>query len=156
MVKQEKIHQDKIDDDDSDKKKGRAQEIDQYIGERLKEIRKKHGLTQEDLAQRLDISFQQIQKYENGKNRISFSKLYELSDYLKVSMDSFVNGFSPKPNAGLSESVKQQSIDGLDDENLVTLKEQEELMRIYASLEDPKLRKNLLNFIKSMVDNMQD
>ena len=57
----------------NEKTKGRAQEIDQFIGQQIKRFRKIKRLTQNDLAEKLGVSFQQIQKYENGKNRISFS-----------------------------------------------------------------------------------
>lgn len=133
-----------------DKKKGHAQEIDSYVGERLRQIRKQKGMTQEDLAAKLGISFQQIQKYENGKNRISYSKMVELSQFLKVSLDSFVAGYVPD---GLSDTAQE----GLYDiDNLVTQKETDELLKVYYSLDDPKLRKNLLRLVKSMADNMTD
>lgn len=138
------------------KKKGRAQEIDQYIGERLKLFRKQNRLTQEDLAEMLGISFQQVQKYENGKNRISFGRLYELSTYLKMPLEDFISGFVPDPAAvgGLSDNP-QEGIDG-QPMNLISQKETDELLKVYYSLEDPKLRKNLLKLVRSMADNMKD
>ena len=128
------------------KKKGRAQEIDQHVGERLKQIRKQKGLTQDDLAEKLGVSFQQIQKYENGKNRISYSKMVELSQFLKVSLDSFIAGFGQN-SQGMSDNVQ---------ESLVSQKETDELLKVYYSLEDPKLRKNLLKLVKSMAENMKN
>lgn len=133
-----------IDYGDQDKKKGRAQDIDKHIGERLKQIRKQKGMTQEDLAEKLGISFQQIQKYENGKNRISFSNMVELSRYLNVSLDSFLD--SPSLASGLSDS----------NQATVPQKETDELLKVYYSLDDPKLRKNLLQLVKSMATNIKD
>lgn len=133
----------------SDKKKGHAQKIDQLIGARIKEIRKLKKLTQEDAAKKLGVSFQQIQKYENGKNRISFSNLYELSNFMNVPLESFVSdihGASDHDYPPLSESQKGSA----------TQKETDELLKIYYSLEDPSLRKNLLKFIKSMAANLKE
>lgn len=134
-----------LDCPEQDKKKGRAQKIDLIIGERLKKARKQQRLTQEDLAARLGISFQQIQKYENGKNRISFGRLYELSNYLSVPLDYFVKGISTPPESALEEDMPN-----------VSQKETDELLKVYYSLDDPKLRKNLLKLVKSMAENMAD
>ncbi|HPF78632.1 MAG TPA: helix-turn-helix transcriptional regulator [Alphaproteobacteria bacterium] len=147
------IKQATIDRVDQDKKKGRAQGIDQYVGDRLKQIRKQKGMTQEDLAAKLGVTFQQVQKYENGTNRISYGKMVEVSQFLKVSLDSFIAGYGQE-NA-LSDNP-QAAITGYDDSNLVTQKETDELLKVYYSLDDPKLRKNLLNLVKSMAQNMKD
>lgn len=133
-----------------DKKKGRAQEIDVLIGERLKAVRKQRFLTQEDLADKLGISFQQIQKYENGKNRISFGRVYELSLYLQVPLDSFVSGVE---KASMSDN-KQAGFIGASGKDIVSEKETNELLKVYYSLEAPKLRKDLLKFIKTMAKSM--
>lgn len=146
MIQQAKIDRPDQARDQGSKKKGRAQGIDQHVGERLKQIRKQKGLTQDDLAEKLGVSFQQIQKYENGKNRISYSKMVELSQFLKVSLDSFIAGFDQSAQ-GMSDNAQ---------ESLVSQKETDELLKVYYSLEDPKLRKNLLKLVKSMADNMKD
>ena len=154
MVQQASISYPKSEAKKETKKKGRAQEIDQYIGERLKHLRKKNRLTQEDLAEKLGISFQQIQKYENGKNRISFGRIVELSNYLNVPLEGFIKGFEEA--CGLSDSAQQAVLDGYDDNNIIPQKETDELLRVYYSLEDPKLRKNLLQFVKTMAENLKE
>lgn len=137
-----------------DKKKGHAQEIDQLIGERLKEVRKKKNLTQEDVAEKLGVSFQQIQKYENGKNRISFSRLYELSIFMKEPLESFVSGIRQQ-NTGLADSSAQSTLSPSTADS-ISQKETDKLLKIYYSLEDPQLRKNLLKFIKTMAKNLKE
>uniref|UniRef100_A0AB74UNH7 Xre family transcriptional regulator n=1 Tax=Caulobacter phage BL57 TaxID=3348355 RepID=A0AB74UNH7_9VIRU len=57
--------------------------VDLYVGQRLRNARKAAGHSQGDLAEALGITFQQIQKYERGANRISSSKLYEAAQFLK-------------------------------------------------------------------------
>lgn len=67
-------------------------DIDIHAGKRLRVRRILLGLSQQYLAQECGISFQQIQKYENGKNRISAGRLYELSIILDVPTDYFFMG----------------------------------------------------------------
>lgn len=138
---------------DDDKKKGHVQPIDEKIGERLKGIRKKNRLTQADLAQILGVSFQQFQKYENGKNRMSFGSAIALCEYLKMPLDSFVDGLQ---DVGLADGAAQEGIAGHDGPNIVSQKETDELLKLYYSIEDPKLRKSLLKLVQNMVENMKD
>ncbi|MDD9912657.1 MAG: helix-turn-helix transcriptional regulator [Alphaproteobacteria bacterium] len=63
--------------------------IDIHVGKRLKQQRLLQGISQESLAKQLGITFQQIQKYENATNRISASKLYQLSQVLEVPIQYF-------------------------------------------------------------------
>ena len=62
----------------------RIREIDSLIGQRLRAIRLRRGLTQTDLGKVLDVTFQQIQKFERGDNRISGSQLYTLAQFFDV------------------------------------------------------------------------
>ncbi|MDD9912282.1 MAG: helix-turn-helix transcriptional regulator [Alphaproteobacteria bacterium] len=71
--------------------------IDIHVGQRLKQQRKLQGISQENLAKQLGITFQQIQKYENGTNRISASKLYELSQILKTPIQYFFENYQKSP-----------------------------------------------------------
>lgn len=66
--------------------------VDIHVGQRIKEIRTVRGLTQSNVAEQLGISFQQLQKYETGANRVSASRMFELSKLLKVSPSFFFEG----------------------------------------------------------------
>ena len=77
--------------------------VDIYVGEKLKERRKLLGLSQTELADMLALSFQQIQKYEKGKNRISASRLVDLSNVLEVSISYFFNNM---PTSILKQSPR--------------------------------------------------
>lgn len=66
--------------------------VDIHVGKKLKELRVLRGKTQTDIAKGLNISFQQIQKYELGRNRISASKLYEIANILNVAPAYFFEG----------------------------------------------------------------
>ncbi len=148
------------------KKKRHAETIDIYVGERLKEMRKMQKVTQEFLAEKVGVSFQQIQKYENGKNRISVGRLHDISNILKVPFNAFIEGFDQTDEMaqayGLSDNA-QQGLEGrpLPDQdnnaqNYIPKKEIDELVKVYYSLDNPKLRKSFLALGKNMAENMQD
>lgn len=68
--------------------------VDTHVGNRLRTLRTMRGLTQADVAQGLDISFQQVQKYELGRNRISASKIYDIANILNVPPAYFFEGLN--------------------------------------------------------------
>ena len=75
------------------KTKSSPNELDKHLGEKLRFYRTLRNISQNSLAQSLDLSFQQIQKYEKGTNRISASRLYKISKILDVSLLSFFNDY---------------------------------------------------------------
>ena len=77
--------------------KKQAREIDQHVGARVKQIRMLRGLSQTDLGDRVGITFQQIQKNENGSNRIGGSRLWQFSQILDVPVSYFFEGLDGKP-----------------------------------------------------------
>lgn len=66
--------------------------IDLYVARRLKIKRQQRGWSQNKLAKALNITFQQVQKYENGKNRVSSGRLYQLSQILETDIKYFFEG----------------------------------------------------------------
>lgn len=71
------------------KTKGKPTTLDRHIGKRIKIRRSLMGLSQANLGKRLNITFQQIQKYETGKNRVAASRLYEIARVLEVPFEYF-------------------------------------------------------------------
>ena len=71
-------------------------EIDREVGKKLREIRKSVGITQMGLADQLGLSFQQIQKYERGTNRISAGRLFKLATLFDVEVAYFFGGCAPE------------------------------------------------------------
>ena len=63
--------------------------LDKIVGQNIKQFRKERSITQMDLGELMKISYQQVQKYENGRNRISAVNLYRISKYLNVPIDCF-------------------------------------------------------------------
>ena len=71
---------------------GLEQAIDRHVGLRMRARRKDRDVAQQTLGEALGITFQQIQKYENGRNRLPASKLWLAADFLRVSPDYFFQG----------------------------------------------------------------
>lgn len=69
-----------------------AHPVDIHVGHKIKQIRALRRLSQTEVANRLDLSFQQVQKYEIGSNRIAASRLFELAQILEVSPSYFFEG----------------------------------------------------------------
>ena len=72
-----------------------AKRVDDHVGKIIRERRVTMGLTQQDLAEVLEISYQQLQKYETGANRISVGRLYEIAGRLEVDVADFFDGMDP-------------------------------------------------------------
>jgi transcriptional regulator with XRE-family HTH domain len=126
-----------------------AHPIDVHVGRRLRQRRRLLGLTQEKLAQAVDIRFQQIQKYESGSNRISASRLWSLAKALDVSISYFfegMNGAEPKLDFDLRAEVgfAEAPAEGLLDE-----KETMDLVRYYYQLEEEP-RRRLLDLARAL------
>jgi transcriptional regulator with XRE-family HTH domain len=136
------------------RKKGKANSIDEYVGTQLRQRRSLLGLSQERLAEKVGITFQQIQKYENGANRISASRLFEFSKVLDIPVNFFFDnyGLDSMPT-GMAEG-DQAVFEGPED--IMKRKETLELIRVYYSIENPKLRKDLFKLVKSMAENLKN
>ena len=115
------------------------------------------GISQEKLADAVGLTFQQVQKYERGANRVSASRLYQFSQILEVPVSFFYEGFndsSAAPAFGLSDN-DQEGFDAEVDEDIFEKKETIKLLREYYSIPDPKLRADLFKMIKSMADSLK-
>ncbi len=144
------------------KTKGTADVIDKHVGLRIRNRRTLMGISQEKLADSVGVTFQQVQKYERGTNRVSASRLYRFSKILGVSIDFFYDGIdnndpTTSPLYGLSDN-KQEAFEGISEkakaipEDLLAHKETLDLVRTYYSVTDIKKRKEILRFVKFMAE----
>ena len=117
-------------------------EIDFHIGKRLRRRRRLLGLTQQQLAESVGIRFQQIQKYECGANRVSASRLFELSQSLDVPAQYFYDGLAVKPKTREEDSDVMAA-------DILSQKETMDLVRAYYRLGE-RPRKRLLELAKSL------
>jgi transcriptional regulator with XRE-family HTH domain len=115
-----------------------ARRVDAYVGERIRERRTALGLTQDHLASALEISYQQVQKYETGANRVSAGRLYEVAKKLDVDIAFFFEG--------LDEQADVQPLEH-GGKNRSTI----ELVRNFSHIGDPQIRSALSGLVKSLV-----
>lgn len=126
---------------------GQPNPTDIHVGKRLRLRRTLLGMSQEKLGVAVGLTFQQVQKYERGTNRIGASRLYELSRVLGVSVNYF---FEEMPEA------EPQAAQGLEDSAVdfvagpTVKRETLELVRIYNGVEDPELRRSILNLVRTI------
>ena len=113
--------------------------IDVTVGLRLRTLRKQRGMSQEALGKALGITFQQIQKYERGTNRISASMLVKAARSLGVS-----------PNALLPEEGDPTPRSPAVLTLLAQMRGVEELVEAYARIKSPRLRRAVLSLARSL------
>lgn len=117
--------------------------VDRHVGERIRHRRTLLGFTQEQLADALDISYQQVQKYETGSNRVSAGRLYQIATRLDVDMGYFFEGLNlsapiqPAPHGGRSR---------------VTI----DLVRNFNEISDPSVRNAVASLVKSLSGGGED
>ena len=123
------------------KTKGTPTAVDKHVGQRLSLRRSLNGFSQEKLAEFVGVTFQQIQKYEKGTNRISAGRLYHFSKALNVPISYFFDDID-------SDTSKESN--AFLDKNIMQSKETLKLVQIYYAEPDPTLRKSIIKFIKAM------
>ncbi len=123
--------------------------VDLHVGSRVRLRRKFLGKTQEELALALDLTFQQIQKYERGSNRISASKLYQIAKYLKCPIQYFFDGVDDGGGDGEIEA-------GLTAEraagNFLMTAEGIDLAASFPKIKRQKLRRSVLQLVAALTD----
>ena len=139
---------------------GSPNPIDVYVGARVKMRRTLLGMSQEKLGEAIGLTFQQVQKYERGLNRISASRLFDISKVLEVpigfffeEMDDQVAELSPRMLAGASELAEEPVLFNYDP---MTKRETLELVRCYYTIPDRRLAKKLLDLVKAMASSTED
>lgn len=124
--------------------------IDQYVGERVRIRRVSLGLSQQAVAERLGLTFQQIQKYEKGKNRIGSSRLYQLSQLLKVDIGYFFEGLDAGDEALAVTREIAAAFDSVSPQ--FGSREFVELNRGYWRIPTPEMRRAVLSLIELVAE----
>jgi transcriptional regulator with XRE-family HTH domain len=127
----------------------RANAVDVEIGYRLRMRRMLIGMSQERLGDMLKVTFQQVQKYERGTNRVSASRLYDLAKILGVQIDYFFESLIDKaagPGPGFAESDSDETAM----HNFLGTKEGIELNRAFLRITDATKRRAVIELVRSM------
>lgn len=126
-------------------------EVDRHVGSRVRMRRMLLGMSQEKLGDALGLTFQQVQKYEKGTNRISASRLQHIAGILGVTIDYLYEGSAPDATApGFAEGdapgyqADMMSVEGL------------KLLRAFHEIQDVKVRRRLLDLVVALAGTEAD
>ena len=122
----------------------KANPIDAQVGNRVRIRRMLIGMSQEKLGDLLGLTFQQVQKYEKGVNRIGAGRLFEIARILGVPIDFFYDGV-----ASSAENLASATPPVME---FVSSGEGLQLSLAFMKIKDPKVRKRVLDLVKSLAD----
>src|SRR6202789_3825437 len=125
--------------------------IDVHVGLQVRLRRKELKISQEKLAETLGLTFQQVQKYERGTNRISASKLYEIARALRVSIAWFFEGLAD-PAAGPLDGVAEDEAPPFA-HNFLMSQEGVDLANLFPRLPQRRVRRRLVELVRSLVED---
>ena len=127
----------------------RPNPIDVHVGSRVRLQRMLLGVSQERLGERLGLTFQQIQKYEKGVNRIGASRLFDLAQVLGVPIQFFYDEAPHGAHNVAVQGLGERTADGYIFDFLNT-REGLELNRAFARISDPKSRRAILDLVRKL------
>jgi transcriptional regulator with XRE-family HTH domain len=123
--------------------------IDRHVGSRVRMRRMLAGISQEKLGEALGLTFQQIQKYEKGANRISASRLQQISKKLEVPVSFFFDG-APSGDAtpaGLSESTSTAYIS-----DFLATSEGVQLTKAFVRIKSGRVRRRIVDIVEALAE----
>jgi transcriptional regulator with XRE-family HTH domain len=135
---------------------GKPNPIDVHVGARVRLRRTLLGMSQEKLGEAIGLTFQQVQKYERGANRIGASRLFDLSRVLDVPVSFFFDDMSDDVSAQSPRMIA--SIEGFEETptsfeaDPMTKRETLELVRAYYRITDPQVRKRVFELAKALAN----
>lgn len=127
---------------------------DVHVGKKIRLRRTILGLSQEVVGDAIGVTFQQIQKYERGINRVSSSRLHDLSRLLKVPISYFFEDVEKavSDTSGHATGVGEDKAAAFDHEN-ISSRESLEFMRYYYRIPEPRVRKKVFDLVKSLAED---
>ncbi|MCE2516330.1 MAG: helix-turn-helix transcriptional regulator [Alphaproteobacteria bacterium] len=135
--------------------------VDRHVGKRIRMRRTLMGMTQNQLAELLQLTFQQVQKYERGANRVSASRLWDLSQILDVEVGYFYEDMPPDIKSASPRQLARQVARRGQGAALpewqgdpMARRETIELVRSYYLIKEPQLRKKMAHMIKSVASSL--
>lgn len=126
--------------------------VDVHVGRRLRLKRTILGLSQDAVGKEIGVTFQQIQKYERGINRMGASRLFDFAKTLGVPIQYFFEGYGDYAMDEVSAYALGEPAAGYEHEK-VNNRETLEVMRAYYRIKSPAVRKRIIDLIKAMADD---
>jgi transcriptional regulator with XRE-family HTH domain len=121
--------------------------VDRYVGHRVRVRRLLVGVSQERLGDALGVTFQQVQKYEKGANRISASRLQQISEMLGVPVSFFYEG-APRTEAN-GDDTAVEAPDG-DHGNMFWTSHDLQLVRAFQRIGDSQIRRRIISLVEAL------
>lgn len=124
--------------------------VDIHVGKQLRMRRVILGLSQEAIGKAIGVTFQQVQKYERGINRMGSSRLYEFAKYLNIPVSYFfegLEGMKPANNNGVAEAG------AMFEHEKMASRETLEMMRAYYRIPDSNIRHRLSELVKTLAED---
>jgi transcriptional regulator with XRE-family HTH domain len=132
--------------DSDDRSSRRANPVDVHVGSRVRLRRMLLGMSQEKLGEHLGLTFQQIQKYEKGINRIGASRLFDLSKVLAVPVQFFYEELPVSASDGAEGFAEQPESYAVE---FLASREGLELNKAFARITDPRVRRSIVELVRS-------
>ena len=124
--------------------------IDRYVGSRVRMRRMMLGMSQEKLGNALGLTFQQVQKYEKGTNRIGASRLQQISNILQVPVSFFFDG---APDIGTRPNELSEAPSPLYVADFLATSEGLQLTKSFMKVKDPKVRRRIVDLVASLAES---
>ncbi len=119
--------------------------VDIHVGRRMRQQRELRGLTQVEIARQLGLSFQQVQKYESGANRISSSRMWQVCEVLDVTPGYFFEGLEGKrPRGRRPGGTAEKSLDGRGARQVL------DLNKAFKQIDDTRVQRQVVQLVKSL------
>jgi transcriptional regulator with XRE-family HTH domain len=128
--------------------------IDKHVGSRVRMRRMMLAMSQEKLGDALGLTFQQVQKYEKGTNRIGASRLQQISHILQVPVAFFFEG-APNLHGGSSDGMKEAPSPAYVSDFLAT-SEGLSLTKAFMRIQEPKLRRRIVDLVEEIAGEDED
>lgn len=127
-----------------------AHPVDIHVGKKLRSRRTILGMSQEDLGGAVGVTFQQIQKYEKGYNRVGSSRLYQFSCALGVAVSHFFEDYddNTSPKSAFAEDSAPFEYENINNKEVLSL------VKAYGNITNPQVRKKILALVKSLADEI--
>jgi transcriptional regulator with XRE-family HTH domain len=121
--------------------------IDKHVGSRVRMRRMLIGMSQEKLGEALGLTFQQVQKYEKGTNRIGASRLHQIAGILGVTIDFLYHG---APKMGAPSSAAMEELSSTDLSAFLSTADGVQLMKSFLAITDSKVRRKVVELIATL------
>jgi len=128
----------------------RANPIDKHVGERVRMRRMLLGMSQERLGEKLGLTFQQVQKYEKGVNRIGASRLFDLAQVLGVPIQYFYDSMSSAVSGHLSAPGFADKPGDTYVADFLSSRDSVELNKAFARITDARIRRSIVDMVRSI------